>query len=68
MQFFNFHNELAYMDADHHEALGFANYACFCCAQPSAIGTHAPTSSFWQQESAPNVFIRLFGCMQAGIL
>ena len=38
MQFFNFHNELAYMDADHHDELGFANYACFCCAQPPEIG------------------------------
>ena len=38
MQFFNFHNELAYMDASHHQALGFANYAFFCCVQPSEVG------------------------------
>ena len=30
-QFFNFHNELAYMEADKHAALGYANYAFFCC-------------------------------------
>ena len=44
MQFFNFHNELAYVDAEHHKQLNFANYALFCCVQPSAIGGYTIVS------------------------
>ena len=37
-QFFNFHNELAYMDAEHHRKLGLANYAFFSCTQAPDAG------------------------------
>eukprot|EP01052_Picozoa_sp_SAG31_P057546 SAG31_NODE_17091_length_684_cov_0.683761_1_plen_166_part_00 len=37
-QFFNFHNELAYMEADKHAELGYANYALFCCTDPPDVG------------------------------
>jgi hypothetical protein len=37
-QFFNFHNELAYMDQPHHEELGYAKYAFFCCTIAPEVG------------------------------
>lgn len=37
-QFFNFHNELAYMPAHKHDELGYANYAFFCCTKPPLVG------------------------------
>lgn len=38
IQFFNFHNELAYMNSERHAALGYANYAFFCCTAAPDVG------------------------------
>ena len=51
-QFFNFHNELAYMPADKHEELGYANYAFFCCTKPPAVGGYVYQFLVFHRESA----------------